>query len=161
MDNIQISTFGIYHDDEELVLQLPCMQSAKGYTFYAVEPILIAQETSKIPLEIGTAFGITVVIDNDDEESENVYEVQIIHPEMEHPDTEYLFSETFYSIDFTGLSSVSILYILEEKFELMAGFWSFQLVKNNHIILEKEMQTYPVAVMPEEENEEQFFYDMD
>ena len=161
MNHIQISTFGIYHDDEELVLQMPCMQSAKGYTFYAVEPILIAQETSKIPLEIGTVFGITLVFDNDEEETENVYEVQILHPEMEHPDTEYLFSQTCYSIDLTGLSSISLLYILEERFELTAGFWNFQLLKNNRIVLEKEMQTYPVAVMPEEENEEQFFYDLD
>ena len=161
MNHIQISTFGIYHDDEELVLQMPCIQSAKGYTFYAVEPILIAQETSKIPLEIGTVFGITLVFDNDEEETENVYEVQILHPEMEHPDTEYLFSQTCYSIDLTGLSSISLLYILEERFELTAGFWNFQLLKNNRIVLEKEMQTYPVAVMPEEENEEQFFYDLD
>ncbi len=160
MENIQISTFGIYHDDEVLVLQLPCEQSSKGYTFYAIEPILNELQTTKIPLEIGTVFGITVVLDLDDDESDKVYEIKIIHPEMEHSETEYCFSETCYSIDLAAVSSISIVYILEEKFELVAGFWNFQLIKNNRIVLEKEMQTFPLEVSTEDENEEQFFYDM-
>ncbi len=160
MKNISISTFGIYRDDEETVLQIDCSQSAKGYTHFATEPLELFYPTNNIGLEIGVVFGITINLNLQPEVIDNSYEIRIFHPEMEDSDTEYSYTKTSYTIDLIGLESFSVLYIFEEKFELQEGFWNFQLLQNNLVVVEKEFQTYHIAHTTEDMEDEKFFYDI-
>lgn len=152
MQDVELITFGIFEAEADNQDKAYNERSPKGY-FYKPKRARLLLQTDKVPLEKNISFGINYRVNNP-----GIYPLilRICHPEMENPETNYCFTET---VDFSTEGEVGFfLHTFEFNWEMLAGFWTFQLIFNEKILLEKEFEIYVQAVA--EEEDENFFYDL-
>lgn len=152
MAEIELPEFGIFEADITPLDKEYNERSPKGYFTKPAYATLVKQ-TDKIPLQKNLIFGLKFKLNN---LSLSPIVLKILHPEMENPETGYCFTET---LDFSTDSEGYFLHTFEYNWEMLPGFWSFQLIHNDHILTEKEFEIYVLPSL-ENEEEENFFYDM-
>ena len=149
-------TYGIFKIDESERIKVFSDQVPKGYLYHYPNSALLITKTSKIPLSINTGFGLNFILNNS-EDIEQTLLIKIIHPEIENPER-LIFTETSYSINLGSDIPNTEVHIFEEKWEMIPGFWTFQVWNKNFLLVEKEFEVYSNKDL--EDVEENFFYDM-
>ena len=107
---------------------------------YKIGGVKITKETDRVPLVIGTNFGIVCTAKGLIPKKEAILRYQIIHPEYITPNGErkrikehILKLKSFKdSIDF------SLAEVLSEKYMMVPGEWVFTVLQNDKAIIEKK-----------------------
>jgi hypothetical protein len=102
--------------------------------YFKVEQI---SETSEIPLELGNHFGFSYKIINDDPAAINNLIFRADHPQMINPETSEITTSYVFSANKPANNLSFFGFLFEEKFELVAGDWLFQIISENGVICQK------------------------
>lgn len=153
--SVQLLEYGIYDFDEKKSEKIGSETSPTGY-YIEANNLTLKKTTDKIPIIRNTTFGIKYKLLT----SSIPVKVILYHPEIENPDTLYTFSKIETSKVIENGKTYYDFYTLEYNYEFIPGFWSFQIVYENNLLLEKEFELYIEQIEQDDAEEENFFYDM-
>lgn len=151
----ELLAYGIFEVETDAQHKVFHPNSPKEYFYLSNSSYPFLKQTYRIPLALGTAFGIRFQVSGAVEDQ--AFDIRILHPEIENPDTRFTFVETFHPSGISNVLEPIAFFIFEQQWEMVPGFWTFQILNKNNVLLEKEFEVYAEAV---EEEEEKFFFDM-
>jgi hypothetical protein len=133
----EISSYGITSSKNEL--RVPLEESPTKMMRTSKETTVIAK-TNKIPMQIGTAFGICAEFSGVSELNRSSIRRFISHPQMKTAEgkirTEFSYPAVLKTIE--SVTSDCHGYGLDNEFELLPGIWNIGFQQNDKLIVSKE-----------------------
>lgn len=149
---IQLLEFGIF--EMRSFKKKVSEHSATGFEYIDVD-LKLLECTNKIPLRHGACFGMKY---NFTRYLSHSFMCKILHPEMETPEglgyTQTLF-EKKHNVNMIHYDFI----LLEYKWQMIPGFWSFQICDHNNVFYEKEFEIF-IENSVDVEKDEDYFYDL-
>jgi hypothetical protein len=154
---ITLLEYGVYTIDSSSLQKFDNESSPKNYFYKTPTLYKITKQTHKIPLAPEVAFGIKFRLSAPSEIPKKLT-IKLMHPEIENPETNFSFTQTVREISLEDGSVHFEFYIFEKTWEMIPGFWTYQVCDDTHVLLETEFEVFIQNIAVEEE--EKFFYDI-
>jgi hypothetical protein len=137
INSIELLEFGVFKKSSEGNFLEDDEDCPVGY-YIRTKDIELVKQTETIYAMIGTVFGIKYKLNSKFKGATAYFDCTIIHPELIKPGSNKGFTETS-EFKFNSVDDVNFdFFEFENSWELKAGKWSFQIIEDEKLLLNKE-----------------------